>query len=1209
MKKQVQPTLFIGLGGTGVMAISDIKKLMNQAHLDPRYEFPLVRFLAIDTEFITQPAASNIRSHFVEQQLRGGDNSYETSYEVGLEKHELFPIEVHISAMKDYLKHPHKIGAADFVNADKMERVVKAVAGNGAGGYGIVGKMAIWQYLTSVKERLTTELNLLNNMEYIREKLHHYKDHFELSSQHQLNIFVLCSLGGGTGKGTFLTIGVMIRELLLKMGTTLSDGAEIILVNYTPSCFRVSGRKVSTGYFKTIQANQYASLKELEFVLKYGYPLEKRLKEELNIPDQERSEKIYTNILQVAAQLDTNGIYLGDYATINQSVASILTSYVFGNVVAEFRAYFRSNKGAFIGDNPVFENNGLQQERVRDYGRIGCYRLSLPIVQLFQYSQAWYAAELLEDLYQGKHNPLPIQEQILPAAKAGTLIENSLNQYKQLLQIQPFVNFQHLSQICSTFDHPWLANIQEGIRGSFNSLSMQFVAGATARSAIEHKIAQFVNCQVNGLESEKGGWKAQFGQYCFNYGIVATKSIIENMLAVFEAAGTKQFSTLLRLCSNHPYYQQHFVFGQNDQALLQLLLEQQQQLEEELRTYCNGAASAFYATDIALQNDRKDWQKRNNSIWKKIFGQEEKALQQSKGAIQQLLLTARQIFEKYVGVCRFRVQLEVWMRLQQELQTIYHHLDANQATIIQADSNSEQLTGGLLKAYQDRKNTLANQSGNSLEIRIAGDKEQEFIDFAQQLKFDKEVPILATLHNQLENLNHQLVQTIVAPEALIAQLDTVTQAILALQKNQTLTAFLQHKIGAGKEKEVKRYLQQLHQNAAFLGKLNTATAEGGLDRAGFTRSIVQTESPKLIHQTFPDLFDANTKVVASEHKENITLTKLETGLPLFLFQEFMDAQRVYFQVCEEERGQQEKHTHQHFVDFPEPFGTTTEMNRANLQLFVLVLLHLGIIRILNGVIHYSVHPHDAAANWQPLVNEQKSPFLFLAQERQVSLEELMTSINHHKKWFDLLGQLALKLVESVFMLQHQKARREAITYLSAYFRLEVQGGKGFPPFPPVLLQYILEQTKLPMVSHQLQEWKWFNQRKFKEWQQSPFFKMEQLPNTIEKMTPWFRKPDFTQLKPTPIIKLPLKVKQSEKNGKTLKKATPENPFTKSMHKKRYRVATPDKVFADKMGIDQIIALIKKQEYVVISEHGDKHTNDWKEWRDVPAIAKAMRKAG
>lgn len=1214
MKKQVQPTLMIGLGGTGEMAISEIKKLMYQDHLDPRFPFPLTRFLAIDTEFITQSDASTIRSKFVENQLNSEDNSYAATYEIGLEKNEQFPIEVHKSAMKDYLKHPEKLGAADFVAASKMGRVVKWVQGDGAGGCGIVGKLAAWQNLTSLKEKLAAELNLLNNMDYIREGLHPYKDHFELSPQHQLNIFVLCSVGGGTGKGIFLTVGVLIRELLLKMGIMLSDGAEIMLVNYTPSCFRVAGRKVSTGYFKTIQANQYAALKELDFVLKYDYPLEKRLKEELNILDRDTSEKIYTNVLQVAAQLDSNGIYLGDYGTINQSVAAILTSYVFGNMVAEFRAYFRSNKGAYIGDNPLFENNGLQQERIRDYGRMGCYRLHLPLQQLFAFSKAYYATELLKDLGQGTLNSLPEHERMTPELPAQKLYETFLSSSQQLLQAQPFVNFQHLSQICSTFDHPWLANIQEAIRGCFNSLSIQFLTGADAPSPIENKIEQLLKRLLKGTEmGDQKGWTTLFCDYAFHYGLADTLTLLQSTQQKLATEVSQRFASLLKMSSNLPHYQTHFVYGQNDRKIWQLLVDQQQKLEEELLTYANGSAPAYYAADTALQNDRREWQKQNKGFWKLIFGQDEKTLQQSKGAIQQLLLTARQTYQKYVTVCQSRLFLESIIGLLKALQQIQQNIEKNLATL-QADT--DQLTtvgGGLIKVYQNQQKAIRNQPNNSLEIRITGEQEATFVSFAQHLKFDKDIAILPTLHTELRQLSDQLVQQTVAPTTIINQLESVTQRIDSLQKGQTLTSFLRQKLLNGAGKEVKRHLQALQQNAAFLGKLDTSTAEGGLDRAGFTRSIIQAEDPQLIHHAFPDLFDANTKVVPTENKESIMLTKLETALPLFLFQEFRAAQKTYLQLRTTETGLYEKHTHSHFVDLPEPFGTVTEMDATNLQAFLLVLQHLGIIRIQNGLLQFRLHPLDKKSEWRYLIDDHKNALTHLPEERQVSLEELLSKINHRKKWFDLLAQLTLKLLERIFTLQHADSRQKAIAYLATYFRVEPQSGKGFPPFPPVLLQYILEQTQLPALRHQLGEWKWFNQRKFSEWQQSPFYKMEQLPDSIEKMTPWFNKPDWEQLNPTAIIELPtneqtkpeLPLPKKKKKVKGIKETIEKETPTAI---RKYLVATPEKEYSKKMTVAEIAALIKNQKYVVVSEYGNKY-DDWKEWKDIPAIAKAVRKAG
>jgi len=448
-----------------------------------------------------------------------------------------------------------------------------------------------------------------------------------------------------------------------------------------------------------------------------------------------------------------------------------------------------------------------------------------------------------------------------------------------------------------------------------------------------------------------------------------------------------------------------------------------------------------------------------------------------------------------------------------------------------------------------------------------------------------------------------MVRAVVAPETIIQRLEAATSRVGDLQKDQTLTKYLRQQLNDGAANLVKNYLQQLQNNASFLGKLDTSTVAGGMDIAGFTRSIIQAEDPQLIHHTFPDVFDANTKVVPTENQESIVLTKLETALPLFLFQEFRDAQKTYLQLAPTETGLYEKHTHSHFVDLPEPFGIATEMDKANLQVFILVLLHLGIIRISNGQIQFRLAAWEQTTTWRHLIDDRKSPLVHLPHERQVSFETFLTAINHHKKWFDLLAQLVLQLLEHLFTLQHPESRQKAIQYLATYFSIDTQMGKGFPPFPPVLLQYLLEQTKLPALRHQLGEWKWLNQRKFQEWKQAPFYKMEQLPNSVDKMTPWFKAPDWSALNPTPIIELkPVKKLAKKKKHPTRSgKGKPVDTIRK------YLVATPEKEYPQKMTITEIVALIKNKEYVVVSEYGNKY-DDWKEWKDIPAIAKAVRKA-
>ena len=211
MPTKIIPTLIIGLGGTGTMAVSAIKSYAMQHFLEPSVNFPLIRFLTIDTEFITEPSAdriTKIRQKY--SHTTGLDSSYEETHEISLKPNEKAAALVDKDTMRGWLANPVDLGADDFVAPEYMEEVVKAVQGNGAGGFGIVGKLALWGNRQSIIQQIRTILQGLLNTTRVNRAMKKplpdgttYRDRYEPDFENGINVIVICSVGGGTGKGMF----------------------------------------------------------------------------------------------------------------------------------------------------------------------------------------------------------------------------------------------------------------------------------------------------------------------------------------------------------------------------------------------------------------------------------------------------------------------------------------------------------------------------------------------------------------------------------------------------------------------------------------------------------------------------------------------------------------------------------------------------------------------------------------------------------------------------------------------------------------------------------------------------------------------------------------------------------------------------------------------------------------------------------------------
>jgi len=948
-------------------------------------------------------------------------------------------------------------------------------------------------------------------------------------------------------------------------------------------------------------------MKELDYVLRYGYPLEEKMKQVLSIKDRDRSNQIYTNVLQVAAQLENSGAYIGDYATINRSVAETINGFVFGNMIGDFRAYFRSNKGKFIGDNPLLENHGLQVERVRDYGRIGRFRLTFPIDQLFRYAQQYHAVQLLEDFCQGSLNTSPPTERIAPIHVAEEWTTAFLKGSKQLLRPQPFLTYQQLRQTCATFDHPWLANIQDGIQGCFNNLAMQFVQSSNGLSPLEQRITAFLNRLMNGAEGTEKGLTGTLQQYCFDYGMDSCIAIIDQIIKQYELQFTQQFKGFLASSSANPYYQQHFCFGQNDRNLLSHLEEQRQVLEQELMTYANGASALYLTADTALQSDKTAWEKENNKLWKRITGQAERRLQSAEGILKRLISTAGQLYDKYTTSSRQYMLLYTAIQHHAMLLELKQHLSHNYAMIQQMDSTNTRLEKGLLKTYKDQLTNILNEPKDSLEIRVVGAQASEFQEFAERLRLKGDVRITDKLQEDLRAVSDSLLTSSLQADTLAEAIDEATGVVHTLKAGKSIVQYLSRKIEQGKKTEVKELLLQLLNNAAYLGKLDTSMVNGGNAQVGASSTLIQVQDSGFITREFADIM-GNTKVVQTDNTEEIIITKMETALPLFVFKEFVEGGQLYAQqTADNPMAQYEKHTHQRFVSIPEPFGVPTEMPDIEQQLFLQILLQLGLIRIVNEEIQFKVNVQSDKAYFQYFYDRSKSKLVYQELERRVSVTTLLAQLNQNQAWFDFFAQRVLQRLEYLYSLTNAATRQGVVDYLKQYFEFDPMQPKHAPCFPPVLLYYLIQYSTMEQLRHRLTNWTPFNNRKFQHLKTLPAFKTAIHNSDRKQLAALFTVPTPFMINDTP-RDTSERARTTDTKGKK-RSDIPANPFDTTFKKgKKYWVSTADRVYKERLPLEEIIPIILKDEYVMISgKSKPKSEQDWKDWKAIKGLYKAVLK--
>lgn len=217
------PTVVIGLGGTGKEILIKIRRMIVESYgsLD---NFPIVSFLHIDTEQnakVSEP-----------QTVLGQDISLDPGEQVWAKVENGRAIFNGLSSY-DYLEEwfPTELKGTDSILA-------------GAGQIRALGKLAFTINYPEIK----------NSFENAKQKIiGHEKymlDEMKIPLDQGINIFVVCSLSGGTGSGIFLDFAYNLRDWV-----PTSDYPQTSAYLILPGAFAGLGDRVI--------ANAYAALMEL----------------------------------------------------------------------------------------------------------------------------------------------------------------------------------------------------------------------------------------------------------------------------------------------------------------------------------------------------------------------------------------------------------------------------------------------------------------------------------------------------------------------------------------------------------------------------------------------------------------------------------------------------------------------------------------------------------------------------------------------------------------------------------------------------------------------------------------------------------------------------------------------------------------------------------------------------------------------------------
>lgn len=217
-----RPTVVIGLGGTGYGVVLKLKKRF----LDVYGSVPeIIRFLSIDT-------TENIQSR---EKSPDGNT-------VVLEPNEIYPISV---------ANPGRLLVGnDHINEWWPKEIPAHGIINGAGQIRARGRLALFAKVGDINSLIGQAINSVCE---IRNNKQAFSDNFQVSNRDGVEIFIVGSLAGGTGSGTFLDIAFLAQRYL----NTFSNITGVFVLP------RVFANLPQTNMVKS---NAYGALKEIEYL-------------------------------------------------------------------------------------------------------------------------------------------------------------------------------------------------------------------------------------------------------------------------------------------------------------------------------------------------------------------------------------------------------------------------------------------------------------------------------------------------------------------------------------------------------------------------------------------------------------------------------------------------------------------------------------------------------------------------------------------------------------------------------------------------------------------------------------------------------------------------------------------------------------------------------------------------------------------------------
>lgn len=351
------PSLFLGVGGTGSRIVDRIATRAQRLPLWESQLQPLTHFVTLDTNELDQHKLKAVPA---------GNRLNIAAFDKA-------------KAIENYRR------SKDPQALQWLDRAYQPRPGfkPGAGQIRVESRLGFFYYSAEIRQRLRQIV-----VESLRPGIT-----WRQSSPPKYNVYLFCTLAGGTGSGSFLPLAYLVEEVIREQ-----EWQPRVVGNLLLSTLMID--KVGPELHPDIHANTYAALKELEHLTKLDYPQVKREgrthEDFVYCRDENRREvqRVRSRPFFIAFLFDRPP-HLG-LPDVQAAIADAAFLQVFtpimDNLASELDNYEKhlEELTRFPGD---LKNVGLGY--CKNYGAYGAVALVLPGADLLEYSALRFAAQAL----------------------------------------------------------------------------------------------------------------------------------------------------------------------------------------------------------------------------------------------------------------------------------------------------------------------------------------------------------------------------------------------------------------------------------------------------------------------------------------------------------------------------------------------------------------------------------------------------------------------------------------------------------------------------------------------------------------------------------------------------------------------------------------------------------------------------------------------